>query len=122
MSITLTADQITRIRDGARNLEEQSAAHEEQLEILVATAEAGVGRATLALSQCHTATQSDVDRLEIALNAQPLRNEDGLDPLLYARVLLVTSAVGTAIFLTFAYQGLVPQDILRGTWSIPGKT
>lgn len=78
MSITFTADQINRIREGARNLEEQSAAHEEQLEILVATAEADVRRATMALSQCHTATQSDVARLEIALNAQLRRNEDGL--------------------------------------------
>ena len=79
MSSTFTAEKITRIRDGARGLEERAVAHEEQLEFLVETAEADLRHLTAALSQQHPATQIRLDHLEVALDVHSRRSQNTLD-------------------------------------------
>lgn len=88
MSTTFTTEQITRIRDGVRRLEERAVGHEEQLEVLVAMAETDVRQATIALAQHDRSTlgdagasnsrQSGDDHCVLALDAQLRRSEDGL--------------------------------------------
>ena len=77
MSFTFAAEQMLRIRDRARRLEERALAHREQLERLVATAEADVRQAASAVVQ-HEQTTRRGDRWAVLLEDGLRRSQAGL--------------------------------------------
>ena len=78
MSFTLTADQFTRILNGAHRLEERARAQEKDMESLLASAETDVRLGVAALSRSRDATKECVEALSLALRVQMRRNEDGV--------------------------------------------
>jgi two-component system, cell cycle response regulator DivK len=77
MSVTFAADQILRIRDRARRLEERALAHHEELERHVTIAEADVRQASSAIVQ-HEQTPRRGDRWAILLDDGLRRSQAGL--------------------------------------------
>ena len=77
MSFTFAAEQILRIRDRARRLEERALAHHEQLERLVAMAEADVRQAASAVVQ-HQQTTRRGDRWAVLLEDGLRRSQESL--------------------------------------------
>ena len=77
MSCTFAANQILRIRDRARRLEERALAHHEELQRLVTMAEADVRKATSAVV-LHEQTTRRGDRWAILLEDGLRRSQAGL--------------------------------------------
>jgi CheY-like chemotaxis protein len=78
MPFSFSADGFVRIIDGARRVHAQAAAHERQMETLLAKTEADVAGAFSALAGLPEGPQVAIDPFVLALRAQLQRSQDGV--------------------------------------------
>ena len=78
MPFSFSADGFVRVVDGARRVHAQAAAHEREMESLLARTEADVAWAFETLAGLPEGTEADIAPLVLALRAQLQRSQDGV--------------------------------------------